>query len=77
MCSVRSVVVVEALPSSQLFLEIDVIAISEQLVELVLVASVRSLDLAIELRGPRLDVNVFHAQVGLMPEETRQVTPSD
>ena len=45
MRSVRPVVVVEFLPGGQLLLEIDVIAISEELVELVLVGAMRPLDL--------------------------------
>jgi hypothetical protein len=61
--AVRPVVIVEALPHSQLLLETHVAAISMQLVELVLVGPVRSLDSTVQLRRPRLDVGVFHAQV--------------
>ena len=53
--------VVEAFPGSQLFVEIDVISIGEQLVELLLVGSMRPFNLVIELRRARLDVDVFHA----------------
>ena len=50
MSSMRSVEVVEALPDGQLFLEIDIAFVGEELIELVFVGSVGSLDLAIELR---------------------------
>jgi hypothetical protein len=42
----RSVVVVGAFPHGQLLLEIDVVAVREQLVELVFVRSMRPLDLS-------------------------------
>ena len=67
MRSMWSVEVVEALPDGQLLLEIHVIAIREQLVELVFVGSVGSLDLPVELRRSCLDVDVFHAQVSHVP----------
>ena len=69
--TVWSVNVVEALPHGQLLLEIHVVAIREQLVELVLIGSVRPLDFAIELRRPRFDVDVFHAQVRDVPVKQR------
>jgi hypothetical protein len=59
----QPVEMIKALPNSQLLLEIYVVAMGEQSVELVFVDPVRSLDLAIELRRTRLDVDVFHAQV--------------
>jgi hypothetical protein len=42
---VRAVEIVEALPDGQLFLEINVVAIREQLTELILFGSVGPLDL--------------------------------
>jgi hypothetical protein len=48
---VRSIVIVEAFPGSQLLPEIDVTSIGEQLVELFLVGSMRPLGLAVELRS--------------------------
>ena len=67
----RPVVVVEPLPGREFLHEIDVIAIGEQLVELVLVGAMRPLDLAIQLWCARFDVDVLHAQVGDMPMEER------
>jgi hypothetical protein len=46
----RAVEVVEVLPHGQLFLEIDIVFVGEELVELVLVCSVRPLNLPVELR---------------------------
>ena len=71
MSAVRSVVIVEAFPGSQLLLEIDVVAIAEQLIELLLVGSMRPLDFAVELRSTWFDVDVLHAQVCDMPMEER------
>ena len=45
----RSGQVIESLPMSELFLEIDIILVGEELVELLLVSAVRALDLAVEL----------------------------
>ncbi len=67
----RPVKVVEALPHSQFLVEIHVVAIREKLVELVLVGSVRPLDLSVELWRLWLDVDVFHALVSYMPVEER------
>jgi hypothetical protein len=69
--AVRSVVVVEALPHCKFLLEVHVAFIGEELVELVLVGSMRSLDLAVELRCSRFDVDVFHALVSDVPVEER------
>jgi hypothetical protein len=60
---VRAVEIVEVLPDGQLFLEINVVAIHKQLVELVFVGSVGPLNLAVQLRHARFDVDVLHAQV--------------
>ena len=45
----RSGEIVEALPASELFLEIDVILVGEELVKFFLVRAMRALDLAVEL----------------------------
>ena len=49
--AVRSIVIVEAFPGSQLLPEIDVVAIGKRLIELLLVGSMRPLDFAVELRS--------------------------
>ena len=69
MGSVWPIVIVETLPNGELLHEIYIVPVGEPLVELILVGAVRSLDLPIELRCPRLDVNVFHAQVRDVPME--------
>ena len=46
----RSGQVIEALPMSELFLEIDVILVGQELVELLLVCAMRTFHLAVELR---------------------------
>jgi hypothetical protein len=46
----RSGQVIKALPMSELFLEIDVILVREELVELFFVSAMRALDLSVELR---------------------------
>ena len=66
-----AVIVVEAFPLGQLLLEIHVAAIAEQLVEFIFVGPMGAFDFAIELRRARLDVDVFHAQVGDVPVEER------
>ena len=63
MRAVRPIVVVETFPCGKLLLEINIVAIVDQLVELVLVGSVGPLDFTVELRRSRLDVDVFHAEV--------------
>ena len=67
MSSMGSIEIVEALPCGQLLREIHIVAIGEQLIEFVLVGPVGPLDFAIELRRPRFDVDVFHAQVRDVP----------
>ena len=66
-----AVVVVEVLPLGQLLLEIHVVSIRKQLIELVLVGSVGALDLSVQLRSSRFDVDVFHTQVRDVPVEER------
>ena len=51
--SVWAVEIVEAFPHGQFLLEIHVVAIREQLIELVLVGPMRPLDLPVQLRRPR------------------------
>ncbi len=71
MRAVRSDVVVEVLPGRQLLLEVDIVLGGQELVELVLVGSMRALDLPIELWRPGLDVDVLHAAARDMPVEER------
>jgi len=66
---VWAIEIVEALPDGQLLLEIDVIAVREQRVELVLVGSLGPLHFPVQLRCARFYVDVFHAQVGHGPVE--------
>ena len=61
--------VVEALPLGQFGLQIDVILVAEELVELLLIGSVRPLYLAIELGRAWLDVSVTDALVFDVPVE--------
>ena len=61
--------VVELLPGGQFLVEINVVSVSQKLVELLLVGPVRPLDLAIELWRPRLDVHMPDALVLDMPME--------
>jgi hypothetical protein len=53
----------EAFPDYELLLEIHVVAIREDLIELFLISSERSLDLATQLRSGRLDADVLHPQL--------------
>ncbi len=71
MRSMWAVEIVEPLPYCQFLFEIHVVAVAEQLIELVLVGSMRPLDLAVELRSTWLDVDMLHAQVCDMPMEER------
>ncbi len=65
------IAIVEAFPGRQLLHEIHVVAIGEQLIKLLLVGSMRSFHLAVELRSTWSDVDVLHAQVCNMPMEER------
>lgn len=60
-------IVVEGLPLGQPLREIDVVGVAEELVELLLIRPVRPLDLAVELRRPRLDVDVPDALIAQVP----------
>ena len=59
----RPVVVIEAFPHLELLLQIDVALVGEEWVELILVASVRPLDLPIQLLRSGFDVDVFPTEV--------------
>ena len=63
--------IVEALPLVELRLQIDVALVAEQLVELLLVRAMRTLDLAVQLRGASSDVRVADALVLDVPVELR------
>ncbi len=67
--SVWAIEIVEVLPDGRLFLEIHVVFVREELIELVLVGSVRSLELPVQLRRPWFDVDVLHTQVSPVPVE--------
>ena len=61
--------VVEVLPFGQALPKIHVVGVAEELVELLLIRAVRALDLAVELRGAGLDVDVSDALIGEVPVE--------
>ena len=64
-------VVIEGLPIGQPPHQINVVGVAEELVELLLIRAVRAFDLPVELRRPRLDVDVANALIGQMPMEQR------
>lgn len=61
--------VVEAFPFIEFCLEIDVAFVAEQLVEFLLIRSVRAFDLAVQLRRAAPDVGVSYALILDMPVE--------
>jgi hypothetical protein len=67
--AVRSREIVEALPLGELFFEIDVIFVGEELIELFFISSMCTLDLSVELWGSRHDVGVADALVLDVPVE--------
>ena len=69
MCAVRSSKVVEALPFVEFSLQIDVAFVTEKLIELLLIGTVRSFDLTIELRDAPFDVGVPDPEIFDMPME--------
>ena len=71
MCTMGAVVVIEVLPLGQPLFEINVALVAEELVELLLIRAVRSFDLAVELWGSRLDVDVSNALIHQVPVELR------
>ena len=58
MCAVRSSEVIEAFPFIQVSLEIHVAFVTEELIKLLLIGSVGSLDFAVQLRCAALYVGV-------------------
>ena len=69
MCAVRSSKVVEALPFVEFSLQINVALIAEELIEFLLIGTVRSFDLPIELRRAPFDVGVPDPEIYDMPME--------
>ena len=69
MRAVRSSKVVEALPFVEFGFQIDVAFVTEELIELLLIGTVGSLDFAIELRRAAFDVGVPDPEVFDMPME--------
>ena len=65
----RSTEVVESFPGLQFLVQIDIVCVSQQLVELLLICQMGSLDLAVKLRCTRSDVHVPDALVFDMPVE--------
>lgn len=74
---VRSIIVIEVLPSCQLCIEIHIIGVGQQLIKLGRIGSVRPFNFPIELRGSRFDVDMLDALVFHMPVESglKLVTP--
>ena len=71
MCAVGSGEVVELFPFSQLLVQVHIILVVQQLIELFLVRTMGSLDLAVELRRSRFDIDMSDTQVFDMPMELR------
>jgi len=61
--------VVEAFPLIEFLVQIYVICVGQELIKLLLIRAVRSLNLSVELGRPGLDVHVPHTQVLDMPME--------
>ena len=59
-------VVVEGLPFGESLRQIDVVGVAQELVEFLLIRSVRAFDLPVELWRARLDVDVSDALIGQM-----------
>jgi hypothetical protein len=78
---VGAVVVVIVLPFSQLLVEeVDVVAdavLVEQLIELLVVDAVRALDLAVQARRPRTDVDVLDVELLQVPARLFQSDQTD
>jgi hypothetical protein len=68
---VRSGEVIDAFPFVEPLLQIHVALVGEQLVELLLIRSVRAFDLAVQLRRATLDVGMADAFVFDVPVELR------
>jgi len=67
----RSGEVVKALPFVEFGSQVDVALVVEQLVEFLLIGSMRTFDFAVQLRRATLDVGVANALVLDMPMELR------
>ncbi len=63
----RSIIIVEVLPSLQLGMEINIIRVGQQLVKLVLICSVGTLYFAIQLWRLGFDIYMPHSQIFPMP----------
>ena len=61
--------IVEAFPFSQLLVKIDIISVSKQLVDFLLICPVRAFDLAIQLRRTSLDIGMADALIFDVPME--------
>ena len=71
MGAVRPGEVVKLLPFTKFCFQINVIFISEQLVKLLLIGSMRSFDFPVELWRSGLDIFVFNPQILDVPMEFR------
>ena len=71
MRAVRSGEVVEPLPFVEFGFEIDVAFVTEQLIELLLIGTVGSLDFAVQLRRSTLYVGMPDPEIFNMPMEFR------
>jgi len=70
MGNVRSVIIIEVLPSLKFGIEIQIIRERQQLKKLRLISSVRTFNFAIQLRGSWFDIYMPHPQVFDMPVKT-------
>lgn len=68
----RPVNVGELLPGGELLREVDIVAAREELTGLEPVAEVEAFDLAVQVRAPRLDVDIAHVLVFDVPLELRR-----
>jgi len=67
--TVRSGEVVELLPFGEPSSKVTVIGVGEELIELLLIGSMRALDLAVKLRRSGFDIGMANAEVFDMPME--------
>lgn len=65
----RASEIVELLPFREFCSQVEIVGVSQELIELLLVSPVRPLDLPVQLRGPWLDVDVPHALILDVPME--------
>jgi hypothetical protein len=56
-------VVIEGFPFGESLRQVDVVGVAQELVEFLPIRSVRAFDLPVELRRPRLDVDVSNALI--------------